>query len=74
MSLRDQFVQFKVCNIFIPNPRALLWELHADDVLRGRVIDLSDSGPQEDVFAVIEVEGIKQPVIVPVKEIAPVSE
>ncbi|HKS28215.1 MAG TPA: hypothetical protein VJS44_10365 [Pyrinomonadaceae bacterium] len=74
MSLRDQFVQFKVCNIFIPDPRALLWELHADDLLKGRVIDLSDSGPQEDVFAVIEVEGIKQPVIVPVKEIVPVSE
>ena len=67
-------MQFKVGDIFIPNPQTLLWELHANDPLRGRVIDLSDNGPHEDVFAVIAVEGIQQPVIVPVRDLVPVSE
>lgn len=74
MSLRDQFVQFKVGDIFIPNPRNLLWELHANDPLSGRVIDLTDSGAHGDVFAVIEVEGINQPVIVLVRDLVAASE
>ena len=74
MSLRDQLVQFEVRNIFIPNPRTLIWELHANDLLRGRVIDLTDSGTQPDAFAVIEVEGIRQPLIVPARDLTPVSE
>lgn len=32
-------------------------------------MDLSDSGTQEKVFAVVKVEGIKDPVIVPVERI-----
>jgi hypothetical protein len=52
----------------------LLWELHANDLLQGRVIGLSDSGSEQNVFAVIEVEGIKQPLIVQVSGLIPVSE
>lgn len=74
MSLREQLVQFKVCDIFMPNPGNLLWELHANDQLQGRVIDLSDSGPHKDAFAVIKVEGISQAVVVPVIDLIPVSE
>lgn len=67
-------MQFKVGNVFIPSPQTLLWELHANDLLKGRVIDMSDSGPHKDAFAVVEVEGIKQPVIVPVRDLVPVGE
>lgn len=74
MSLRDQFVQFKVSDIYLPDPRNLLWELHANDLLQGRVVELSDSGQEQNVFAIIEVEGIKQPVIVPVKGLVSVNE
>jgi hypothetical protein len=67
-------VQFKVSDIYLPDPRNLLWELHANDLLQGRVVELSDSGQEQNVFAIIEVEGIKQPVIVPVKGLVSVNE
>jgi len=44
-------------------------ELHGKDLLQGRVIDLSDSGNQSEAFAVVEVDGLTQPVVVPVKHI-----
>jgi hypothetical protein len=44
-------------------------ELHGDDVLQGKIIDSSDSGFQQNVFAVVEVEGLAQPVVVPMNRI-----
>jgi hypothetical protein len=44
-------------------------ELHGKDELQGKVIDVSDAGSQEEAFAVIEVEGLSQAVVVPIKEI-----
>ena len=66
MDLRNQHVHFKISDIYIPDPHLLLWQLHGDDLLHGKVIDLSDSGSQQEAFAVVEVEGIEQPMIVPV--------
>jgi hypothetical protein len=37
--------------------------------VQGKVIDLSDSGAQHGTFAVVRVEGLEQPVIVPVERI-----
>jgi len=47
----------------------ILMELHGKDQLQGKVIDVSDSGSQEAAFAVVEVEGLSQPVVVPMKQI-----
>jgi hypothetical protein len=44
-------------------------ELHGKDQLEGKVIDLSDSGNQEEAFAVVQVEGLSRPVVVPLKKI-----
>jgi hypothetical protein len=44
-------------------------ELHGRDLLQGRVIDMSDSGAQQEAFAVVEVEGLAQPVVVPMNRI-----
>jgi len=38
-------------------------ELHGKDQLEGRVIDVSDAGFQEEAFAVVEVQGLSQPVL-----------
>ena len=38
-------------------------------LVQGKVIDLSDSGAQQGTFAVVRVEGLEQPVIVPVERI-----
>jgi hypothetical protein len=44
-------------------------ELHGDDLLQGKIIDSSDSGFQQDAFVVVEVEGLAQPVVVPMNRI-----
>jgi hypothetical protein len=69
MELRNRWVNFKIRDVFIPDPQKLLIELYGNDLLQGRVVDLSDSGREEEVFAVVEVEGVHQPVIVPVASI-----
>jgi hypothetical protein len=44
-------------------------QLHGDDLLQGKIIDSSDSGCQQDAFVVVEVEGLAQPVVVPMNRI-----
>jgi hypothetical protein len=69
MELRDRWVHFKIRDVYIPDPQKLLDKLYGNDLLQGRVVDLSDSGSHEGTFAVVEVEGIEQPVIVPIERI-----
>jgi hypothetical protein len=44
-------------------------ELYGKDQFQGKIIDVSDSGSQNEAFAVVEVEGLSQPVVVPMKHI-----
>jgi hypothetical protein len=69
MDLRNQRVQFKICDVYHPDPAQVLSDLHGGDLLTGKVVDLSDSGMQKEVFAVVEVDGIEEPMIVPVERI-----
>jgi hypothetical protein len=69
MELRDRWVRFKVRDVYVPSPEALLVTLHGNDLLQGKVIELSDSGMHLEAFAVVEVAGLTQPVIVPVDRI-----
>jgi hypothetical protein len=66
---RDRWVHFRIRDVYIPDPQVLLLDLHRDDVLQGRVLDFSDTGMPEGAFAVIKVDEIEQPVIVPVARI-----
>jgi len=67
--VRNSWVSFRICDAYIPEPVQILMELHGKDQLEGKVIDMSDAGFQEEAFAVIEVQGLSQPVVVPVKHI-----
>lgn len=69
MDLRNQWVQFKICDVYHPDPVQVLRGLHGGDLLTGKVIDLSDCGMQKEAFAVVEVDGIEEPVIIPVERI-----
>jgi hypothetical protein len=69
MDLKNQRVQFRICDVYHPDPAHVLTKLHGDDLLTGKVIDVSDSGIQKEVFAVVEVNGIEEPIVVPVKRI-----
>jgi hypothetical protein len=69
MELKNRWVHFRICDVYMPDPRQLLVDLHGNDVLEGRVIDLSDSGLEQEAFAVVEVNGLGQRVIVPVERL-----
>jgi hypothetical protein len=67
--VRNRWVNFKIKDVYVPDPAQILLELHGDDLLQGKIIDSSDSGLQKNVFAVVEVEGLAQPVVVPMDRI-----
>jgi hypothetical protein len=69
MELRDQRVHFRIRDIYYPDPAQVLSDLHGNDLLTGQIIDLSNGGMQEDAFVVVAVDGMEQPVIVPVERI-----
>jgi hypothetical protein len=64
--LKNRWVSFRIRDVYIPDPVKILMDLHGGDILQGKVIDLSDNGTEKELFIVVEVEGIEQPVIVPV--------
>lgn len=70
MDWRDRWVHFKISDIYHPDPAAVLTALHGNDLLIGKVIDVSDSGLQNDAFVVVEVEGIEELIIVSVEWIS----
>jgi hypothetical protein len=69
VDLRNRRVHFKLRDIYHPDLTQVLMELHGEDVLTGTVVDMTDSGLQVGAYIVVEVEGIKAPVIVPVEQI-----
>lgn len=70
MDLRDRWVSFRIRDVFIPDPRGVLLQLYGGDLLQGRVLDLSDGGARREAYAVVSVESVEGPLIVPVDRIA----
>ena len=66
VNLRYRVVHFSAADIYFPDPANVVLELHRDEEIEGEVIDFSDGGSQKDAFAVIKVDRISQPVLVPV--------
>jgi len=71
VDLINRVVQFKIRDIYLPEPQEVLFELHSNDLVQGTVIDLSDHEMKEGSFAVIKVEGIEKPVVVSVRQVNP---
>jgi ATPase family associated with various cellular activities (AAA) len=67
--LRNTQVRFRICDIHLPEPAQVLAEHYGQDWLLGRVIDLSDFGSEPKSFAVVEVEKLRTPVVVPVAKL-----
>ena len=68
-SLKHRLVRFRTRDIYIPDPQEVLNELYGNNILQGKVVDLTDSGAQEKTFVVVEVEGMKNFLIVPVEKV-----
>lgn len=67
--VRDRWVHFKISDVYFPDAAKILGELHGEDLLQGKVLDVSDSGGEEGAFVVVEVEGLTEPVVVAVGRI-----
>ena len=69
MDIQGVWVHFAIRDIAFPTPDVVLRALHADEVVTGRVVDVSDSGATPNAFVVVEITGLEQPVVVPVRDI-----
>jgi hypothetical protein len=69
VDLKDQWVNFRIRDVYIPEPQKLLTELHGNDILQGRVVAFSDNEMHDGCFVVLEVEGIREPLVVPMKKV-----
>lgn len=74
VELKNRIVNFKICDIFYPDCQQVLFTLHGNNVLRGRVIDLSEGAGLEASFAEIEVAELEQRVILPIDRILGICE
>jgi hypothetical protein len=74
VDLKNHTVNFRICDIFYPDCQQVLFRMHGNDLVRGRVIDLSASGEPDVAFAEIEVAELEQRVIVPIDRILSICE
>jgi hypothetical protein len=65
--LKGRTVRFLVRDVYLPEPTSILHELHDDEELTGKVLDLSDSAYVEgSPFVVVKVAGLQRPCVVSV--------
>ena len=69
MNLIDRVVHFRICDVYLPEPVAVLQELYGEQLLQGKVLDVTDSGQPDGSFVVVHVEGVAEPVIVPTRRV-----
>jgi len=63
--LKGKYVRFHARDVEVPYPSSVLDELHGSDVLEGRVVGLTDGGDEREVFVVVEVERVEEPLTAP---------
>jgi len=62
-------VRFKVTNVVCPDAEIILGKTTGCLEVTGRVVLLSDAGKEKNYYAVVEVNGIATPLIVPVNQV-----
>jgi hypothetical protein len=66
--LRNHRVCFHIGDISVPSRDEVLEELYSDALMEGQVIDLT-TGADDRMFAVIRVDRLSRPLVVPVDRI-----
>jgi len=62
-------VRFKMANVVCPDTEIILEKTTGCLEVTGRVVLLSDAGKEKNYYAVVEVNGIATPLIVPVNQV-----
>ena len=60
-NLKNEVVRFRISDLYLPDPGAVLAMLHGYETLEGMVLELSDTGKPDGAFAVVQIEGVEQP-------------
>jgi len=68
---RGKSCRFKLADVISPERELVLLQITADIEVEGEILFLSDKGQQPNRFAIIEVEGVLSPMIVPVNKVQP---
>ena len=62
---RNRLVNFRICDVYYPDPRDLLRAIYGENILQGRVCDLTTDGANGEVYLVVRVEGLADTTIIP---------
>jgi hypothetical protein len=65
VDLRNRLVNFRICDIYHPDPRDLLKAIYGENILQGQVCDLTTGGADGEAYLVVRVEGLSEPTIIP---------
>jgi hypothetical protein len=68
LELVNRQIQFRVRDIYYPDPQAVMSKLYGDCVLEGQVLDITE-GDQGARFAVVKVIGLNDPVVIAIERI-----
>lgn len=71
MNLIERQVHFRVRDVQFPEVGDLLWDLYANDVLEGKVIELTSSATDGQPFAVVQLGEGRPLVVVAVDHLLP---
>jgi hypothetical protein len=63
-------IRFKLADVVCPDPQQVIREMTPAVELTGQVVLLSDYGHRKDHFAIVSVQGLRSPLIVPVDQIS----
>lgn len=63
--LMNRLVRFKVSDVTIPAPQTVVTEIYGRDIMQGKVVDITESGTDEQTFIVVKVEAMKDVLILP---------
>jgi hypothetical protein len=61
-------VRFRISDVFLPSPEAVLVTPSMEQLLEGTIVDFSDSGQKAMAFAVVDVIR-RQTVVVPIEKL-----
>jgi hypothetical protein len=65
-TLVNSTVFFRVLDVHHPNPTEVMRELNAHTCLQGEVLAVTDDGRSPDRYLVVRVDGLPDPLLVPV--------
>lgn len=64
MDWRNKRVHFRIRDVYIPEAEKLVMKLHGDDLLQGTVVDVAKGEGNDVTYAVINVPGLDEKLIV----------